>query len=414
MIAYRALIIVVGSILGIFLALALWIIANKMIRDLWAYYCRKRRAVLEPIILKYINWEEGNLKDYLSGALKPFDRRVVEEILVTNALIVRGGAKEKLTKAFEDFGFIDLYLKGLRSTRWWKRAESAENLGIAGSRRAILPLADKIKDPVLEVRVRAAKALGQMKGTAAVKPLIGALSEPSRWSAIRIADILSNMGKQVVDELMECFEECPVHARIAAVDILGRIKSLDTLPFLIKKLSDENKDIRARAAHALGMIGDPSSCQSLIGALQDGEWPVRAMAAKALGRIKAPEGIEPLCQVLGDPEWWVRANAAEALKNMGERGIQKLFDMLDSPDKYAGQQAVLMLQESGHIDSYMEKLVSQNDVEKLAALELFKKIVGMGRTDLIDETSQKHPNPEVRKVLSELLHSGAKKGEGKR
>ncbi len=410
MIAYRVLIIIVGSILGIFLALALWIIINKMIRDIWAHYCKKRRETLEPIILKYINWEEGNLKDYLSGVLRPFDNKVVEEILVTNALIVRGGAKEKLTKAFEDLSFIDRYLKGLNASRWWKRAESAENIGIAGSKRAILPLSEKIKDPVLEVRVRAAKALGQMKGSSAIKPLIEALSEPSRWSTIRIADILSNMGKQVVDELMECFEECPVHAKIAAVDILGRIKSLDTVPFLIKRLSDEHKDIRARAAHALGMIGDPSSCQNLIGALKDKEWPVRAMAAKALGRIKASEGIEPLCQVLGDPEWWVRANVAEALKNMGEKGIQKLFEMLDSPDKYAGQQAVLMLQESGHIDSYLEKLVSQDDLEKLSALEFFKKIVGMGRTDLIEETSLKHPNLEVREVLSKLLHSAAKKG----
>lgn len=410
MVAYRVLLIAIISITGVFLALTLLIVGNKAVRDLWAYYCQKRRNVLEPIILKYVNWQEGNLRDYLSGILRPFDKKVIEEILVSNALIVKGTVKEKLTQAFEDLGFIDQFLKALKSPRWWKRAESAENLGIAGSKRAILPLAEKIKDPVLEVRVRAAKALGQMKGTAAVKPLIKALSEPSRWSTIRIADILSSMGKKVVDELVQCYQECSLHAKVASVDILGRIKSLDTIPFLIERLSDEHKDIRARAAHALGMIGDPSCCTNLIEALQDKEWPVRAMAAKALGRIKAPEAIEQLCKILGDRQWWVRANTAEALKNMGNKGIQALFGMLDSPDKYAGQQAVLMLQEAGLIDSYMEKLISQDPAEMKSALDLFTKIVSMKRTDLIEETSRKHPNQAVRKALTELLATNRRNG----
>lgn len=403
MIAIRILLIAVISIGAIFLILTLLIIGNKIARDLWGFYCQKRKKSLEPIILKYVNWEEGSLRDYISGALRAFDKRIVEMILLDHALIVKGSAKERLTKAFEDLGFIDKYLRGLKSARWWKRADSAENLGIAASKRTILPLAEKITDPNLEVRVRAAKALGNMKGVAAVKPLIQALSEPNRWSTIRIADILSNMGKKVVDELIQCFPECPIHAKVAAVDIMGRIKSLDTVPFLINRLSHTNKDIRARAAHALGMIGDPSSSKNLLDALSDKEWPVRAMAAKALGQIKSPEAIDALCKALGDPQWWIRANAAEALKNMGDKGIHALIEMLDSSDRYASHQAVLMLQESGLIDAYMKKLISQDETERVVALDLFKKILRLKRTDLIEETSKKHFNQEVRKILSDLL-----------
>ncbi len=405
MTAYRVLLISILSVGAVFLFLTLLILLNKAARDIWAYYCRRRKKVLEPAILQYVNAEKGDIFSHISGRTRAFDSPIIEQILIEHALIVKGRAKERMTKAFEDLGYVSRYLGGLRSVRWWKRAESAENLGIAESGRAIDSLSMMINDPVPEVRVRAAKALGNLKGTTAVRPLVQALSEPNRWSTIRIADILSTMGREVVDELIRCFKDCPTHARIATVDILGRVKSLHTLPFLIERLSDENKDIRARAAHALGMIGDPSCYRELITALGDREWPVRAMSAKALGRIKAPEAIQPLCKALGDSQWWVRANAAEALKKMGEKGINALFDMIDSSDSYASQQAVLMLQEIGIIDAFLEKLVSQDSQEKREAMDLFTKLIHLKRTDLLEEVSHKHPNPALRRILADLLVS---------
>ncbi len=405
MTAYRVLLISILSVGAVFLFLTLLILLNKAARDIWASYCRRRRKVLEPAILEYVNAEKGDVLSYLSGRTRIFDSPIIEQILIEHALIVKGQAKERMTKAFEDLGYVSRYLGSLRSVRWWKRAESAENLGIAESRRAIDPLSKMIKDPVLEVRVRAAKALGNLKGMTAIRPLIQALTEPNRWSTIRIADILSTMGREVVDELIRCFKDCPPHAQIAAVDILGRVKNLHTVPFLVERLLDENKDIRARAAHALGMIGDPSCYRELIAALGDREWPVRAMSAKALGKLKVPEAIQPLCRALGDSQWWVRANAAEALKKMGDKGISALFDMIDSSDSYASQQAVLMLQEIGIIDAYLEKLVSQDPEKKREATDLFTKLVNLKRTDLLEEVSRKHPNPALRRILSDLLVS---------
>jgi len=407
MTAYQVLLIAILSVGAVFLFLTVIIILNKAVRDIWAFYCRRRRKSLEPAILGYVNAEKGTVTEYLAGARRTLDTSIIEKILIENALVVKGLAKERITWAFEDLGYVDVYLRGLKSFRWWKRAEASENLGIAESKRGIEPLGRLIGDPVPEVRVRAAKALGHMKGLSAVKPLVQGLAEPNRWSTIRIADILSTMGKDVVDELIRCFKECPLHAKIAAVDILGRIKSLHTVSFLVERLRDENKDIRARAAHALGAIGDPSCFSELIRALDDEEWPVRAMAAKALGKIKTPEAIGPLSKVLGDPQWWVRANAAEALKKMGEKGISALFDMIDSSDTYASHQAVLMLQESGIIDYYFEKLVSQNEAEKKSATDLFSKLVALKRTDLLEETSHKHPNASVRRILSDLLVANA-------
>jgi HEAT repeat protein len=253
---------------------------------------------------------------------------------------------------------VDGYLAALRSARWWARAAAAENIGLAGAKRATSKLVAALEDEVPEVRLRAAKALGLVGGSAAVLPLLKALSEPNRWSTIRIADILADMGRDVVRELIEAFPKLNGHGRLAALDILGRIHSLDAAPWLLARLADPEPDVRARAAHALGAIGVVDAAPPLRAALSDTEWPVRAMAAKALGRIHDAEAIPRLCAALRDREWWVRANAAESLKLAGPMGIEALEGMLADEDLYAKHQACLMLDESGILDRRVAQLAS--------------------------------------------------------
>src|SRR5207249_10637684 len=122
--------------------------------------------------------------------------RVVEAILSDHATRVRGVARERISQAFEELGFVDRYLEGLRARRWWRRADSAERLGLARSERAIDALVARMEDPVPEVRMRAAKSLGEIRGRAAVRPLVEALSRPSRCSTLRVADIRSRIGEE--------------------------------------------------------------------------------------------------------------------------------------------------------------------------------------------------------------------------
>src|SRR5207247_933398 len=65
------------------------------------------------------------------------DRRVVEAILSDHAVRVRGVARERISLAFDALGYVDEYLAGLSARRWWRRADSAERLGLARSARAV-------------------------------------------------------------------------------------------------------------------------------------------------------------------------------------------------------------------------------------------------------------------------------------
>jgi len=396
-----ALIYSILTVMLVFTGLTVAIILGKAWRESVEVYHRARRREIEPAVLAYAHGEAGSVLPGLGGQVRFRDRNVVENVLLEFIQRVRGIERDRLGRAFDELGYVDSNLEQLRSSRWWYRAEAAEKLGLSGARRATEQLSSALNDDEPEVRIRAATALGKVGGKASVIPLIGALNEPNRWSTIRIADILTGMGTEVVHELVQSWDDLSHTGRLAAIDIFGRIRLLDAVPWLRQRISDQHADIRARAAHALGAIAEPGSAEPLQALINDPEWPVRAMAAKALGRIRDRDSIPILTASLRDPEWWVRANAAEALRLMGPEGIDALIGMLDDTDNYARHQAVLMLGEAGEIDAWAEQLA----VHDGTALDRIRRVIRSGQTGRLEELAGLHPDPVVRTRIRELMRS---------
>ena len=401
------LVVAILTLGAVFLGLTLLIVLNKAWREEVQRRRRKLRLLLEPRVLAYAHGREPALVPVLGGRVGRAERVVLEEILLDHAQRVRGSEHEKLSRALEELGAIDGLLRRLNSRRWWQRAEAAERLGLSGSRRACEHLIPRMRDPVPEVRMRAAKALGSLGGTSPVRELVHALNEPNRWSTIRLADILTAMGRSVVDELISYFDSLKLPGKLAALDILARIRPLHVVPWLEARLADAEADVRARACHALGCVGDPRTTPLLVRALEDPSWPVRAMAAKALGRIGRAEAVEPLTRALRDPEWWVRSNAARALRGLGPRGAEALERTLDSDDRFAREQAVLMLEEVGLIDARVRELVAAEPAERDRAVWFVKRLVAMGQTGRLHVLAAESPSAVLREALAALLPSRA-------
>lgn len=401
----RAIMIQVVTAVGVLLAgLTLGIVINKARREMGEAIDRRRRALLEPPVFEYLGATTPKpLPGYLPKRLSRRDRRLVEEILLGAARIVKGDTRDRITAALEGHGSVQEAIGALRSRRRWKRADSAENLGLMRSREAVEPLVALLNDPEPEVRIRAARALGIIRGTTSIRPLVRALADPSRWSAIRVAEILINVGAEAVDELLPAYETLPRHARLSALDVLGRIRSLRAIGLMKTCLEDPDPDIRARAAHGLGLIGDSGAAPDLIKALADVEWPVRAMAAKGLGRIGNPAAIPHLRGAMQDRQWWVRANSGEALRSLGPAGKEALTDMLSSEDPFARHMAVSQLEEGRIIEQYVSDLTSADPERRAAAIRFIDRVTASARLD--DRTRQAAASTQesVRRALGNIL-----------
>jgi HEAT repeat protein len=391
------------SIAVVFLALTVLIVCNKAWREAREGYLRSRRRSLEPKVLAWAHGNEPSLVAALGGPVRRRDRGVLERILLDHSQRVRGVEQRRLAEALEELGYVDRFLEGLRSRRWWRRADAAEKLGLAGASRATSALAEAMRDESPEVRMRAAKALGLLGSEASVRELVHALQETNRWSTIRIADILTGMGRKVVEELTATFHSLILPGKLAVLDILGRVRPLHAAPWLVERLGDPETDVRARACHALGCIGDPNRAYELTRALDDREWPVRAMAAKALGRIRHTAAIPALSEALADSEWWVRHNAARALRAMSTRGLEALERALESSDRFARHQAVLMLQEAGVVDARVGRLASAREAERERAHHFVEQLIAAGQLDRLRALAAEHPDENVRQALVAML-----------
>jgi len=393
-------IVVIGAV---FVGLTTLIVCNKAWREARESYRRARRRALEPRVLGWAHGNSPSLIPAIGGPVRRRDRDVLERILLDHAQRVRGVEQRRLSQALEELGYVDRFLAGLRSKRWWRRADAAEKLGLAGASRATEALAAAMTDESPEVRMRAAKSLGLLGGSASVRELVHALQETNRWSTIRIADILTGMGRKVVEELTATFPSLVLPGKLAVLDILGRVRPLHAAPWLVERLDDPEPDVRARACHALGCIGDPNRAYELTRALDDPDWPVRAMAAKALGRIRHTAAIPALCDALSDGEWWVRFNAAQALRAMNSKGLEALERALDSPDRFARHQAVLMLQEAGVVDARVARLAAADPAERERATRFVERLVAAGQLDRLRALATEHPDHSARSALNALL-----------
>jgi len=399
---YDLVVQVLWTVTSVFLGLLFLIILNKAWRESREGFASRKRREMEPGLFRYV-MSQDPIEKFIPAGTGRREWPVIERIFFDLLRVARGNVSIRSREAFERLGMVDHYLTRLHSRRWWQRADAAEKLGLMGSEKATKSLIESMSDPTPEVRVRAAQALGAIGTTESLKPLVHALRDAGRWSAIRVAGMLISAGDDAVDVLLEEFQKLPDYAKVSAVDIFGRIKSLRASLLLRDLLTDPAPDIRARAAYALGLIGDPTAAGPLTACLKDKEWAVRAMAVKALGRLRESVSIPALAGALSDPQWWVRANAAEALKTKGPAGQQALLSSLDSDDPYAAQQSVQMLQESGVLDAFVGMLTSTVPGEQTRALGIMTKLVKLRRTDLLSEVARDHPDRLVRQRLAALL-----------
>jgi HEAT repeat protein len=126
--------------------------------------------------------------------------------------------------------------------------------------------------------------------------------------------------RRAIDQLVGELSDEDYDVRRRAADALGDIGTVEALPPLIETLkTDEYGSVRERAAYALGRIGAVEALRPLIEAVKtEGDVPVRWFAASALRRIDAVEALSPLLEVMKtDGDVSVRQFAASTLGHIG-------------------------------------------------------------------------------------------------
>lgn len=193
------------------------------------------------------------------------------------------------------------------------------------------------------VRREAAFALGKISGPnseeaekdileQSVNDLINSLKSDDVKEQKQAARELVDIGKPAVKPILKLLKDQEWKIRWYASEILGEIGDDESVQELIISMGDENSGVRTKSMLALVEIGEPA-VDSLINALSNEDWQIRSRAAEALGLIGAKKAVNPLIETLTDENSWVKKSAVESLGNIGnEKAADPLKKLLQDDD----------------------------------------------------------------------------------
>jgi hypothetical protein len=276
-------------------ALNLLLLAFLIGRRLWLERSGQRwQAATErarPVVLALIDGDES-AGEGLSGV----DAEAFASLLGRYAVALRGEARARITRWFEDHGTVARELSRLHDRRAWRRAQAAFTLGDMGSATAVPALVSALRDPSRDVRAAATRSLGRLGAEEAIAPVIDAGIDRRVPRGVVTAAVLE-LGTPGVPLLVPLLEHERPAVRSAAAALFGLLDIGGRTGPLVELLHDPAPEVRAAAAVALERVADASAAQALLEALGDGDETVRTAAAAALGTIGGNETVGALIQV---------------------------------------------------------------------------------------------------------------------
>jgi len=177
-------------------------------------------------------------------------------------------------------------LQGLKSDDYDLRRESAEDLGYSDIEEAALELVGYLTDDDKGVRDAVANSLKKLNYQPVAYELVEYLKNQQIDIRNYASDILIDMQEKAVPALLKMLNDPDHDARKFSADILGLIKTEESLPELIIHLDDDDANVVVSAIEALGNLGYQQAIEPLIQkARRDPE--LMAMVLDALGKISS-------------------------------------------------------------------------------------------------------------------------------
>lgn len=225
-------------------------------------------------------------------------------------------------------------------------------LGKIGDQRAVAALRERLLDRHSGIRSQAAESLEECGWKPYDRREKGILAFSRRdWNEV------SRHSRSVIDVLIWALGDEYFDVRMHAAKILGDARSRYAVQHLHRAIDDPVEAVSYEAAAALAEIGDSRSVRALVHGLESSFLSTRKVTAGALDRLKwkpktlyhqilflsakddwigliklRQHGIVPLTRELQERQVVERENITKALKIVGNLATEPLIRLLKSPD----------------------------------------------------------------------------------
>ena len=238
-------------------------------------------------------------------------------------------------KAFEPMAAAVL-ANGQPVTAWWPVAYALQRVE---DPRAVPALLQLLTTNGRYTRAFAARGLGPLKDTSAIKPLLALIDpaakaglEPTVAAIRSLAQLGATDASAALSRLASAATTHP-NVRLEAVAALGTLRAADGLATVQDLLTDDWPEMRAAAIRAAAAIDQDSFTVVVAGMEPDRHWRVRAALAETLGGFPADLATERVRSMLQDEDKRVIAPALSSLAQLKASDVGTiLVQRLDDPD----------------------------------------------------------------------------------
>lgn len=313
---------------------------------------------------------------------------------------VRKAAAEALTKFGEDI--IPSLEQVMNKTadedvRFWV----IKTLGRMGPKAQKI-LLEALRSGDKQMRYVIAAALGESGDTRVIRVLIESLADPD-WTIRKSAtQALADIGENAIEPMIEAMQEPNEDIRDGCLLSLVRTgdRGMARLFSFIEAVDDNQRFLVRKGIVKLGSrVVEP-----LIRFFRNGKPDVMSFCAAALGEIASPKAVPPLIDGLSNDSWNVRRSCAYALTEIGEKGVDRIAEALNSQNDDVRYWVTRILESIGEPGMpYLIKAL--NDKSKNIRFFAAKALGGSSNPDVIRDLikSLADPSWSVRRSASQSI-----------
>ena len=144
----------------------------------------------------------------------------------------------------------------------------------------------------VKTRKAAVESLVGITDEEAIEPLIKATTDDNAQVRFKAAEILGSMGDLAVDKLIDEFANAEGKDKRFLAFALKETEDKKVIPYFVEATGDEDFGVRKVAVRALGELQSEDELDSIAKCLEDEDWGVRLAAIQALGDLATDESIQ--------------------------------------------------------------------------------------------------------------------------
>jgi hypothetical protein len=144
----------------------------------------------------------------------------------------------------------------------------------------------------VKTRKAAVESLVGITDEEAIEPLIKATTDDNAQVRFKAAEILGSMGDLAVDKLIDEFANAEGKDKRFLAFALKETEDKKVIPYFVEATGDEDFGVRKVAVRALGELQSEDELDSIAKCLEDEDWGVRLAAIQALGDLATDESIK--------------------------------------------------------------------------------------------------------------------------